>query len=96
MNTATTVGEVLANAVFKNFGRLLFPVDCTVTEDMTLSEIINYLIESAESDHQIFYPIYSETEMGENPFKRNTRLFCFRENPVQNSALSMQETVLPM
>ncbi|MGN0631914.1 MAG: hypothetical protein ACI4JN_11365 [Ruminococcus sp.] len=92
MNTATTVGEVLANPAFKDFGRLLFPVDRTVTEDMTLSEIsssrvytwynniqpdktvkiINYLIKSAESGQQIFYPIYSETEMEEDPSKRDT------------------------
>lgn len=98
VNTATTVGEVLVNPAFKDFGRLLFPVDRTVTEDMTLSEIsssrvytwynniqpdktveiINYLIESAESGQQIFYPIYSETEMEEDPFKRDTGLFCFK------------------
>lgn len=33
------VGEVLADSAFKDFGRLLFPVDRSVSEDMTLSEI---------------------------------------------------------
>lgn len=39
VNTDTTVGEIIANPVFEDFGRLLFPVDRTVTNDMTLAEI---------------------------------------------------------
>lgn len=39
VNTDTTVGEVIANPVFEDFGRLLFPVDRTVTDDMTLGEV---------------------------------------------------------
>ena len=35
----TTVGEVISNPAFKDFGRLLFPVDRTVSDDMTLAEI---------------------------------------------------------
>lgn len=35
----TTVGEVTSNPAFEDFGRLLFPVDRTVTDDMTLEEI---------------------------------------------------------
>lgn len=35
----TTVGEIIANPAFEDFGRLLFPVDRTVTDDMTLAEI---------------------------------------------------------
>lgn len=35
----STVGEVLADSAFEDFGRLLFPVDRTVPEDATLSEI---------------------------------------------------------
>ncbi len=35
----TTVGEVLAIPAFENFGRLLFPVDRTVSDDMTLEEV---------------------------------------------------------
>ncbi len=38
-NINTTVGEVISNPAFKDFGRLLFPVDRTVTDDMTLAEI---------------------------------------------------------
>lgn len=39
VDTNTTVGEVIANPAFEDFGRLLFPVDRTVTDDMTLAEI---------------------------------------------------------
>lgn len=35
----STVGEVLTDPDFENFGRLLFPVDRTVSEDATLAEI---------------------------------------------------------
>ena len=38
-NINTTVGEVISNPAFEDFGRLLFPVDRTVTDDMTLAEI---------------------------------------------------------
>lgn len=101
VNTNTTVGEVIANPKFKDFGRLLFPVDRTVTNDMTLLEIstsrvytwynyiqsektveiINTLVESAESGQQIFYPIYSEAEMTADPSKRDTGLFFFKGEP---------------
>lgn len=39
VNTDTTVGEITANPAFEDFGRLLFPVDRIVTDDMTLAEI---------------------------------------------------------
>ena len=35
----STVAEVKANAVFGDFGRLLFPVDRTVSDDMTLKDV---------------------------------------------------------
>ena len=35
----TTVGEVIANPALGDFGRLLFPVDRAVSEDMTLAQI---------------------------------------------------------
>ena len=35
----TTVGEVIANPVLGDFGRLLFPVDRAVSEEMTLAEV---------------------------------------------------------
>ena len=101
VDTNTTVGEVIANPAFEDFGRLLFPVDRTVTNDMTLAEIstsrvytwynyiqpektveiINTLAESTESGQQIFYPIYSESEMNADPSKRDTGLFFFKGEP---------------
>ncbi len=39
ITTNTTVGEIITDPAFENSGRLLFPVDHTVTEDMTLAEI---------------------------------------------------------
>lgn len=35
----STVGEVLADEAFEDFGRLLFPVDRTVPEELTLEEV---------------------------------------------------------
>lgn len=35
----TTVGEVIASPALRDFGRLLFPVDRAVSEDMTLAEV---------------------------------------------------------
>lgn len=37
--TESTVGEVLADPAFENFGYLLFPVDRTVPESMTLTQV---------------------------------------------------------
>lgn len=36
---SSTVGDVISDPHFENFGRLLFPVDRPVSEDMTLEEI---------------------------------------------------------
>ena len=35
----TTVGEIIKNPRFGEFGRLLFPLDRTVTDDMTLADV---------------------------------------------------------
>ena len=39
INENTTVGEIISLPKFKDFGRLLFPVDRTIEDDMTLKEI---------------------------------------------------------
>lgn len=97
----TTVSEIKNDPAFGDFGRLLFPVDRTVTGDMTLEEIssssvytwysnikadktveiINDLRARSEEGEQIFYPIYSEEEMTEDPEKRDTGLFYFKGKP---------------
>lgn len=37
--TSSTVRDVVSNPYFEDFGRLLFPVDRSVSEDMTLEEV---------------------------------------------------------
>lgn len=96
----TKVSEIINAPAFGNFGRLLFPVDRTVSGGMTLEEIsssvytwysnikadktveiVNDLKSRSEDGEQIFYPIYSEEEMAENPEKRDTGLFYFKGKP---------------
>ena len=97
----TKVSEIINDPAFGNFGRLLFPVDRTVSGAMTLEEIssssvytwysnikadktveiVNDLKSRSEDGEQIFYPIYSEEEMAENPEKRDTGLFYFKGKP---------------
>ena len=96
----TKVSEIINDPAFGNFGRLLFPVDRTVSGGMTLEEIsssvytwysnikadktveiVNDLKSRSEDGEQIFYPIYSEEEMAENPEKRDTGLFYFKGKP---------------
>ena len=97
----TKVSEIINDPAFGNFGRLLFPVDRTVSGGMTLEEIssssiytwysnikadktveiVNDLKSRSEDGEQIFYPIYSEEEMTENPEKRDTGLFYFKGKP---------------
>ncbi len=94
----TTVGEVIADPAFGDFGHLLFPVDRNVPASMTLAqvstsnvyvwysyisvdntvEILNYLRNEAMSGKQIFYPIYSESEIAADPSKADSGLFLFR------------------
>lgn len=95
----TTVGEVINDKAFENFGNLLFPVDLNIDQNTTLEdvgsyymwynninpdktvEIINHLKEQSESENQIFYDIYTEEEIREDPEKENTGLFFFKGNP---------------
>ena len=43
-------------------------------------EIVNYMKEQVDSGNQIFYSIYTEEEMKQEPKKRNTGIFFFRGN----------------
>ncbi len=103
----STVGEVISDPAFGDFGRLLFPVDLSIDEDAALEEIsssstyvwynyirpektveiVNYLKEQSENGNQIFYPIYSEEEIAEDPSKADTGLFFFRGNPGEKFAV---------
>ena len=50
-------------------------------------EIVNYMKEQVEEGDRIFYSIYTEEEMREDPDKRNTGLFFFRGNPNSKFAI---------
>ncbi len=60
----------------KNISSIL-PWYSEVNTDKTV-EIVNYMKNQALSGRQIFYNIYSEEEMQEDPDKRDTGLFFFR------------------
>ena len=97
----TRVGEVIRDPAFRGFGRLLFPMDLSISERMTLKqlssssvylwysdirtektvEILNYLKQEVQKGHQIFYPIYTDKEMQQEPSRKNTGLFYFRGEP---------------
>lgn len=53
----------------------------------TTVEILNYLKDTVDSGKDIFYPIYTEEEMTENPDLRNTGLFFFRGNEFAKTAI---------
>lgn len=104
---SSTVRDVVQDETFGDFGRLLFPIDRSVDENVTLEqisssntyvwynyiqpektvEIVNYLKEQSVNGNQIFYPIYSEEEMKNNPSKADTGLFFFRGNPGEKFAV---------
>lgn len=50
-------------------------------------EIVNTLKADAEAGNQIFYNIYSKSEMETDPSKRDTGLFFFRGNPGEKYAI---------
>ncbi len=50
-------------------------------------EIVNYLREQSENGNQIYYPIYSEDEIVNDPSKADTGLFFFRGNPGEKTAI---------
>lgn len=86
----TSVSDVMADPAFGGFGRLLFPVDAGYMQGSALGVIrltwysaidpsetaaeLNRLREDALSGRQVFFPIYSEQEMSEDPRKRDTGL----------------------
>lgn len=70
----TTVGEVIANPALGDFGRLLFPVDRSVSEDMTLEEVSSssvyvwYSHIQADKTVEIVGDVISRAEQGEQVF----------------------------
>lgn len=105
--TNTKVSDVISDPAFEDFGRLLFPVDKTVSGDMTLEnistgsvytwynyidtsktvEILNQLKDSAENGDRIFYSIYSDKEIADDPTLADTGLFFFKGEKGKKFAL---------
>ncbi|MBR0094279.1 MAG: alpha/beta hydrolase, partial [Synergistaceae bacterium] len=89
----TKIADVINSPLFKDFGRLIFPVNShyyhgTTLRDFGLTwytnikpartvEIVNYMSAHAERGEQIFYRIYSD----DDPRARDTGLFFFRGDP---------------
>lgn len=90
----TKITDVINNPVFKDYGRLIFPVDSgyysgDTIKDVQLTwynnidpnktlEILNYMKSHAEAGDTIFYDIYTDEEKRADPAKQNTGLFFFK------------------
>lgn len=88
------ISDVMADTVFGDYGRLIFPVNRGYWSGNTLEElcltyynhidpdmtveIVNYMHAQAAAGQTIFYNIYTEAEKTADPQKRNTGLFFFR------------------
>lgn len=93
----TKIADVMNDAAFEDYGRLIFPVNDRYYSGSTLGdlsltyyshidsektvEIANYLKEHALAGDTIFYDIYSSKEKAEDPAKANTGLFFFKGEP---------------
>lgn len=95
---STTLKEVVTTKEFKDFGRFMFPLDLSLNEDMTITElssprvlmwyshinkdksveILNYFKTKASNGQQIFYKLYSDEEIKQDPSKAKTGLFFFK------------------
>lgn len=95
--TNTKISDVLSDAAFGDYGRLIFPVDSGYSIGNTLGElrltwyshidpnktveIANYMKSHAEAGETIFYDIYSDEEKAADPEKKDTGLFFFKGDP---------------
>lgn len=93
----TPVNEVRSDAVFGDYGRLIFPIDEGYYSGNTLGdlslvwynnidpdktvEIANYFRDHAHAGETIFFDIYTEEEKQSDPDKRDTGLFFFKGIP---------------
>lgn len=99
----TPISDVIADPVFGDYGRLIFPVDTGYYSGDTLGslrltwysnidpdktvEITNYMKEHVGLGDTIFYDIYSEEEKAADPAKEDTGLFFFKGNPGEKFAV---------
>lgn len=101
--TDTKIAEVIADPVFGEHGRLIFPVDSGYYSGDTLGtlrltwysnidpektvEIANYLRDHAAAGETYFYDIYTDEEKTADPAKQDTGLFFFKGNPGEKFAV---------
>ena len=101
----SNIKDVIYDTAFGDYGRLIFPLDIQIDDNMKLKdvssilpwysevnidktvEIVNYMKAQAMNGNQIFYQIYSEEEMQEDPDKRDTGLFFFRGDTDAKTAI---------
>lgn len=99
----TAISQVIADPVFGDYGRLMFPANEGYYSGDTLGElaltwyshidpektveITNYFRERAAAGETIFYDIYTEEEKAEDPRKADTGLFFFRGNAGERFAV---------
>ena len=99
----TLISDVIADPVFGEYGRLIFPVDTGYYSGDTLGslrltwysnidpdktvEITNYMKEHAGAGETIFFDMYSEEEKEADPAKEDTGLFFFKGNPGEKFAV---------
>ena len=90
----TRISDVINDPVFRDFGRLIFPVNSGYYSGDTLEnlrltwynninvahtvEICNYLKNQTIEGNRVFYDIYTDEEKAADPRKENTGLFFFR------------------
>lgn len=102
-NVNSRISDVMADASFGNFGRLLFPVNTSYWSGNTLGElrltwynyinadktveIVNTLKSRADAGMSIFFDIYTDTEKASDPAKRNTGLFFFQGDKGAKTAI---------
>lgn len=72
----TKVKEVINDPTFKGYGRLIFPVDIKIEDDLTLQNIEEILPWYSEINPKRTVEIINY--MKNNPDKRNTGLFFFK------------------
>ncbi len=90
----TPIADVMADPVFADYGRLLFPVQDAYYSGETLGELrltyyrnidpdmtvetVNSLHDRAAAGETVFYDIYTDAEKTADPAKENTGLFFFK------------------
>lgn len=100
----TKIEDVINDAEFGDWGRLIFPVNRGYYSGDTLGnlrltwytyinpahtvEIVNYFKDQTLQGNQVFYNIYTEEEKKADPRKADTGLFFFRGNENEKFAVT--------